>query len=106
MDVVHDQLANGQGFRVLTVVDNCSRESALLETGFRLTGDSVARALPGAGMQRTLPHSITVDHGTEFTSKALEVRLSGPALTTLEKNMAARGQASPIAALDDLHWIE
>ena len=37
MDFVHDQLANGLAFRVLTVVDNWSRESVLLETGFRLT---------------------------------------------------------------------
>ena len=38
MDFVHDQLADGRAFRVLTVVDNWSRESVLLETGFRLTG--------------------------------------------------------------------
>lgn len=34
MDFVHDQLANGRAFRVLTVVDNWSRESVLLETVF------------------------------------------------------------------------
>jgi putative transposase len=72
MDFVHDQLANGQAFRVLTVVDNWSRESVLLETGFRLTGDSVAQALARVGKDRTLPRSITVDHGSEFTSKALD----------------------------------
>ena len=87
MDFVRDQLANGQALRVLTVVDNCSREGALLETGFRLTGDSVARALSGAGMQRTLPHSITVDHGTEFTFQALEGRLLGPALPLSGKTL-------------------
>ena len=72
MDFVHDQLANGQAFRVLTVVDNWSRESVLLEAGFRLTGDSVVQALSRVRMQRPLPRSITVDHGTEFTSKALD----------------------------------
>ena len=72
MDFVHDQLANGQALRVLTVVDNWSRESVLLEAGFRLTGESVAQALSRAEMQRRLPRSITVDHGTEFTSKALD----------------------------------
>lgn len=45
MDFVHDQLANGQPFRVLTVVDNWSRESPVLEVGFRLTGSSVVEAL-------------------------------------------------------------
>ena len=57
---------------MLTVVDNWSRESVLLETGFRLTGDSVAQALARAATQRDLPRSITVDHGSEFTSKALD----------------------------------
>jgi putative transposase len=72
MDFVHDQLASGRAFRVLTVVDNWSRESVLLEVGFRLTGESVVAALSGAAASRSLPRSITVDHGTEFTSKALD----------------------------------
>lgn len=72
MDFVHDQLANGQAFRVLTVVDNWSRESVSLEAGFRLTGESVVQALLQASQERRLPRSITVDHGTEFTSKALD----------------------------------
>ena len=72
MDFVHDQLANGRAFRVLTVVDNWSRQSVLLEAGFRLTGDSVALALSQVAMRHALPRSITVDHGTEFTSKALD----------------------------------
>ena len=62
----------GTAFRVLTVVDNWSRESVLLETGFRLTGEHVARALAEVAKTRSLPRSITVDHGTEFTSKALD----------------------------------
>jgi len=72
MDFVHDQLADGRPFRVLTVIDNWSRESVLLEVGFRLTGASVAMALSRAATYRKLPRSITVDHGTEFTSRALD----------------------------------
>jgi putative transposase len=72
MDFVHDQLADGRAFRVLTVIDNWSRESPLLEAGFRLTGESVAKALSRVSAERHLPQSITVDHGTEFTSKALD----------------------------------
>ena len=72
MDFVHDQLAGGRAFRVLTVVDNWSRESVVLETGFRLTGQSVVQALIGVSCLRSLPRSITVDHGTEFTSRALD----------------------------------
>lgn len=72
MDFVHDQLVSGRAFRVLTVIDNWSRESVLLEVGFRLTGQSVADALDRVGKTRKLPATITVDHGTEFTSLALD----------------------------------
>ena len=72
MDFVHDQLADGRAFRTLTVIDNWSRESVLLEVDFRLSGDRVAEALSKVAERRRLPRSITVDHGTEFTSKALD----------------------------------
>jgi putative transposase len=37
-----------------------------------LSGDKVATALDKALLQRGVPESITVDNGTEFTSKALD----------------------------------
>jgi len=72
MDFVHDQLANGRAFRVLTVIDKWSRESVLLETSFSLTGQSVVDALQQMSLKRPLPKAITVDHGTGFTSKSLD----------------------------------
>ena len=72
MDFVHDQLATGRTFRVLTVIDQWSRESVCLEANVSLTGRSVVEALEQVAQQRALPMSITVDHGTEFTSKALD----------------------------------
>ncbi len=72
MDFVHDQLSNGLAFRVLTVVDNWSRESVLLETSFRLTSQDVILALDRAAQGRKLPASITVDHGNEFTSPVMD----------------------------------
>src|SRR5579862_7020878 len=72
MDFVHDQLATGRAFRVLTVIDQWSRESVLLEANAALTGQSVVDALEAVSTHRTLPKAITVDHGTEFTSKALD----------------------------------
>jgi putative transposase len=72
MDFVHDQLSDRRTFRVLTVVDNWSRKSVSLEAGFRLTGESVVAALSRASERRQLPRSITVDHGTEFTSRAMD----------------------------------
>jgi putative transposase len=72
MDFVYDAFADGRQFRVLTVVDQWSRQSPLLEVATAMSGRTVADALDrvlGAG---PTPRSITVDHGTEFTSRALE----------------------------------
>ena len=68
MDFVHDQLVTGRAFRVLTVIDQWSRESVLLEANVALTGHSVVEALEQLSTRRPLPKAITVDHGTEFTS--------------------------------------
>ena len=72
MDFVHDQLADGRAFRVLTVVDQWSRLSPLLEVVQHVTGADVAAALDRGYAAEKLPQSITVDHGTEFTSQALD----------------------------------
>ncbi len=45
MDFMADQLFNGQRFRLLTLVDNFSRESLAIQVGTRLTGDDVVTAL-------------------------------------------------------------
>jgi putative transposase len=72
MDFVHDQLVSGKRFRVLTVIDQWSRESVLLEAMAAPTGQHVAGALDALAVHRQLPRAITVDHGTEFTSNALD----------------------------------
>lgn len=72
MDFVHDQLANGRKFRVLTVIDKWHRQCVALQADFSLTGQSVVEAMNEIALSRDLPHAITVDHGTEFTSKVLD----------------------------------
>ena len=72
MDFVHDQLFDGRPFRILTVVDQLSRESPLIEVGFSMSGQKVADALDERTADMPAPVSITVDHGAEVTSKALE----------------------------------
>jgi putative transposase len=72
MDFVHDQMFDGKPFRVLTVIDQFSRQSPLLEPRCSFGGQDVAEALDRAIERAGTPISITVDHGTEFTSKALE----------------------------------
>jgi len=71
-DFVHDQLVGGQRFRVLTVIDQWSRESVSAEPGFSLIGQSVAEILDEVTRCRPLPRAIAVDHRTEFTSRAID----------------------------------
>ena len=72
MDCVHDALADGRPFRILTVVDHWSRQSPLLEVASRMSGSTVGQALDRVLGEGPNPRSITVDHGTEFQSRALE----------------------------------
>jgi putative transposase len=72
MDFVHDALADGRQFRVLTVVDQWSRQSPILEVASSLSGATVGVALDRVLPAGAAPRSITVDHGTEFMSRALE----------------------------------
>ena len=72
MDFVHDQLADGRPFRVLTVVDQWSRQSPVLEPALGIRGQDVAAVLDRVIGRGPPPRSITVDHGTEFMSRALE----------------------------------
>ena len=73
MDFMSDQLVGGQRFRLLTLVDNHSRESLAIEVGQRLTGDDVVRVLEQVAAERGKPQSIRVDNGPEFISRSLDL---------------------------------
>jgi len=45
MDFVHDALADGRPFQMLTVVDPWSRQSPLAELASRMSGLTLSRAL-------------------------------------------------------------
>ena len=72
MDFVHDRTEDGRSLRVLTVVDNFSRECLALEADRTLSGERVATTLEQVARQRGYPQSIRVDNGTEFYSKAMD----------------------------------
>jgi putative transposase len=73
MDFVSDKFADGRSFRILTVIDQFTRECVVLEADRSMTGRKVAEALEQAGVERgALPESITVDNGSEFSGRALE----------------------------------
>lgn len=72
MDFIHDQLSDGRRFRCLTIVANFSRVSPAIEVGRSLTGRHVVEVLDRLVRERGAPKYISVDNGSEFTSRALE----------------------------------
>jgi putative transposase len=72
MDFVSDQLFDGRRIRVLTIVDNHTRESLALHVDQRVRGMDVAQVLEGVVDHRGRPDSIRVDNGPEFISKDLD----------------------------------
>lgn len=67
-----DSLYDGRRFRVLTLVDNISRESPALAVGRAFSGTRIVAMLQRLEATWGLPKSIQLDNGPEFTSKALD----------------------------------
>jgi putative transposase len=71
LDFVSDQMTDGRRFRILTVIDNCTRECLALVADTSLSGRRVARELDNIVRQRGRPGAIVSDNGTEYTSNAI-----------------------------------
>lgn len=72
LDFVSDQMTDGRRFRILTVIDNCTRECLALVADTSLSGRRVARELDAIIAQRgRRPETIVSDNGTEYTSNAI-----------------------------------
>jgi putative transposase len=72
MDFMAEQLSRGHRFRLLTLVDNFSRECLAIRVGQGLTGDDVVESLERVKEERGTPRSIRVDNGPEFISRSLD----------------------------------
>ncbi|MDZ3832219.1 MAG: IS3 family transposase [Sphingopyxis sp.] len=73
LDFVHDQLSNGQKFRMLTVVDVFSREALAIEVGQRLRGEHVVDVLNRLVRHRGAPRYLFADNGAEFTGRLVDL---------------------------------
>ena len=72
MDFVTDRLLDGRAFQALTVVDNFSRLSPIIEVAQPMTSGQVIAALERVRNQVGLPLTITCDNGSQFTSRLLD----------------------------------
>ena len=71
LDFGSDQMTDGRRFRILTVIDNCTRECLGLFAETSLTGRRVARELDAIILGRGRPDTIINDNATEHTSNAI-----------------------------------
>lgn len=72
MDFVMDVLAWSRRIKMLTIVDDFTKESLDIVADYGISGHYVARVLARAGRFRGLPRAIRTDQGPEFTGKALD----------------------------------
>lgn len=72
MDFVSDGLCGGRRFRLLTIVDDYTRECPGIEVDTSLGGARVVRVLDRLAEVQGLPEAITVDNGPEFTGRVLD----------------------------------
>lgn len=70
-DFVSDAIANGRRIRVLTVIDEATRECLALEVDTSLTGKRVVSVLNRIAFFRGYPKGVLTDNGPEFTSIAM-----------------------------------
>lgn len=89
MDFVKDALASGRALRVLTLIDEFTRESLAIAAGFSLPSRAVLGVLDRAVAARGRPATLVVDNGPEFIAQAVALwaRAQG-----IELRFIARGK--------------
>jgi putative transposase len=72
MDFVSDRLADNRWFRILTVVDQYTRECLCIQAECSQTGEKVVEQMKRLVRLRGVPESITTDNGSEFAGQAMD----------------------------------
>lgn len=82
-DFVQARTRDGRAFRMLTVIDEFTRECLAIDVARRLTSDDVLERLSDLFVRRGMPGHIRSDNGPEFTAKAVREWLGRVGVTTL-----------------------
>ena len=72
IDFVADKTCYGSKLRMLTVIDECSRECLAIQVGWRMPSVDVISALEELVCQRGAPVYIRCDNGPEFIAEKLK----------------------------------
>jgi putative transposase len=71
MDFVFDQLSDGRRIKLMTLVDEFTRESLAVEAERSIKGVDVIRILEKVIASRGKPNELQSDNGSEFTCNAM-----------------------------------
>ncbi len=81
-DFIHDRCANGQKLKLLTVVDEWTRECLAIEVQGRLTANGVINVLRTLIEQHGAPRFLRSDNGPEFIAQAIKAWLAQSGVQT------------------------
>lgn len=82
-DFVQDRTHDGRRFRMLTVIDEYTRECLAIVVARRLTSDDVLQVLTNLFVERGPPDHIRSDNGPEFVAKEVRGWLGRVGVKTL-----------------------
>ena len=74
-DFVADQTSDGRAFRMLTLIDEHTRECLAIDTARKLSSEDVLERLGDLFVRRGVPAYIRSDNGPEFTAGKVRKRL-------------------------------
>lgn len=80
-DFVFDRCENGRQLKILTVVDEFTREALAVEVTHRMSARGVCQVLARLMDQRGVPAFVRSDNGPEFIAKALMKMLAARGVT-------------------------
>ncbi len=82
-DFVHERSHDGRALRLLTVIDEYSREALAIEVGRKMNSQDVLRTLARLFVRHGPPEYIRSDNGPEFTAKVVRKWLKRLEVITL-----------------------
>ena len=82
-DFMHARTRDGRGFRLLTILDEFTRECLAMRLGRKLTHHDVLDSLATLFVQRGVPAFLRSDNGAEFTARTVQRWLKRVGVKTL-----------------------
>ena len=82
-DFVADRTSDGRAFRMLTLIDEHSRECLAIDVARKLSSEDVLERLSDLFVRRGVPQYLRSDNGSEFTANKVRQWLAQVGVTTL-----------------------